>query len=235
MEVFLEGLLWLVDSEHWSGHNAIPLRVREHVLYAVTALAAGAAIAVPVGLWTGHTGRLGNVAINVGNLGRAIPDLGIVAIAAVLIGFGILPVILALTALAIPPLLTNTYTAVRGVDAEVRDAAVGMGFTGWRLLRQVEIPLALPLIFAGVRVSTVQVIATATISGFIGRAGGLGRYIFDGLALLDIPRVVAGAVLVALLGVLADVGLARLQRAVTPKGFAAALAEREAVASPPGG
>lgn len=228
MEVFLEGVLWLVDPEHWSGLNAIPERVGEHVAYATVALVVGAAIAVPIGLWTGHTGRLGNLAINVGNLGRAIPDLGIVAIAAVLIGFGILPVILALIALAIPPLLTNTYTAVRGVDPEVRDAAVGMGFTGWRLLRQVEIPLALPLIFAGLRVSTVQVIATATISGFIGRAGGLGRYIFDGLSAFDTPRVVAGAILVALLGVLADVGLARLQRLATPTGFAAALAEREA-------
>ncbi len=228
MEVFVEGVLWIFDPDNWSGINAIPDRVREHVFYAVVALVVGAAIAVPIGLWTGHTGRLGNLAINIGNLGRAIPDLGIVAIAAVLIGFGILPVILALIALAIPPMLTNTYTGVRGVDADVRDCAVGLGFTGWRLLRQVEIPLALPLIFTGLRVSTVQVIATATISGFIGRAGGLGRYIFDGLSMFDTPRVVAGAILVALLGVLADVGLARLQRAVIPKGYAAALAEREA-------
>lgn len=215
---FLDGLAWLAEPAHWVGPSGIPVRVAEHIAYATFAIVLGALIALPVGLWTGHTGRFGNVAINLGNLGRAVPDLGIVAIAAVLIGFGILPVLIALVALAVPPLLTTTYTAVRGIDPEVRDAAVGIGCTGRELLRRVEIPLALPLVFAGLRIATVQVIATATISGFIGRAGGLGRYIFDGLALFDTPRVVAGALLVATLGVLADVGLAALQRRVTPRG-----------------
>lgn len=215
---FLDGLAWLAEPAHWVGPSGIPVRVAEHIAYATFAIVLGALIALPVGLWTGHTGRFGNVAINLGNLGRAVPDLGIVAIAAVLIGFGILPVLIALVALAVPPLLTTTYTAVRGIDPEVRDAAVGIGCTGRELLRRVEIPLALPLVFAGLRIATVQVIATATISGFIGRAGGLGRYIFDGLVLFDTPRVVAGALLVATLGVLADVGLAALQRRVTPRG-----------------
>lgn len=215
---FLDGLAWLAEPAHWVGPSGIPVRVAEHIAYATFAIVVGALIALPVGLWTGHTGRFGNVAINLGNLGRAVPDLGIVAIAAVLIGFGILPVLIALVALAVPPLLTTTYTAVRGIDPEVRDAAVGIGCTGRELLRRVEIPLALPLVFAGLRIATVQVIATATISGFIGRAGGLGRYIFDGLVLFDTPRVVAGALLVATLGVLADVGLAALQRRVTPRG-----------------
>lgn len=215
---FLDGLAWLAEPAHWVGPSGIPVRVAEHIAYATFAIVLGALIALPVGLWTGHTGRFGNVAINLGNLGRAVPDLGIVAIAAVLIGFGILPVLIALVALAVPPLLTTTYTAVRGIDPEVRDAAVGIGCTGRELLRRVEIPLALPLVFAGLRIATVQVIATATISGFIGRAGGLGRYIFDGLVLFDTPRVVAGALLVATLGVLADVGLAALERRVTPRG-----------------
>lgn len=228
MTFFLDGLVWLADPANWTGINAIPTRVAEHLWYSAAALAVAGAIALPAGLWVGHTRRYAGLVVTTGNLGRAVPDLGIVALAAVLIGFGVLPVILALIALAIPPVLTNTYTGVREVDPQVRDAAEGMGFSGWQLLWRVEAPLALPLVFAGLRTSTVQVIATATIAGFIGQAGGLGRYIFDGIALQDTARVVGGAVLCALLAVAADLALGRAQRRALPRGLALAQAMPEA-------
>lgn len=232
MTVVLDGFVWLADPANWSGINAIPTRVLEHIAYAAVALAVGAALALPAGLWAGHTRRWSTFVVTTGNLGRAIPDLGIVALAAVLIGFGVLPVIIALVALAVPPILTNTYTGVREVDPAVRDAAEGMGLSGRQVLWRVEVPLALPLVFAGLRTSTVQVVATATISGFIGQAGGLGRFIFDGIALQDTPRVVGGAVLCALLAVGADALLARVERLAIPRGIALAGQIPDAAPSP---
>ena len=215
---------WLGDVEHWSGSSGIPNRLLEHVLYSASATLAAAAIALPIGMVLGHTGRFGNLAINVANVGRAIPTFGLIVIAFLLLHFTLLPVFIALVALAIPPILTNTYVGIREVDPEIREAAAGMGMTGAQILRRVEVPVAIPLIMAGIRVSAVQVVATATLAAVAG-FGGLGRFIIDGLAkgvqgrARGLSEVIAGGLLVAIFAIITEVGLGRLQKAVTPRGL----------------
>lgn len=222
---FLQSLVqWLSDPEQWSGSSGIPARVLEHVGYSVLATVIAAIIALPAGMVLGHTGRFGNLAINIANVGRAIPTFGLIIIAFLRLGFNLTAVFIALIALAIPPILTNTYVGIRQVDAEMRDAATGMGMTGAQILWRVEAPVALPLIMAGIRISAVQVVATATLAAVVS-FGGLGRFIIDGLAkgvqgrARGLSEVVAGALLVALLAILTEVALGRVQRAVTPRGL----------------
>ena len=222
---FLSSLAaWFADPAHWSGPNGILARLLEHVGYSLVATLVAAAIALPLGLVLGHTGRFGNLAINVANVGRAIPTFGLIVIAFILLRFSLLPVFIALIALAVPPILTNTYVGIQQVDREIRDAATGMGMTGWQTLWQVEAPIALPLIMAGIRVSAVQVVATATLAAVVS-FGGLGRFIIDGLAqgvqgrARGLSQVVAGALMVAVLAMLTETGLGWLQRVATPRGL----------------
>lgn len=215
---------WFTDPAHWNGSSGIPSRVFQHLAYSASATLAAAVIALPLGLVLGHTGRFGNLAINVANIGRAIPTFGLIVIAFILLRFSLLPVFIALVALAIPPMLTNTYVSIRETDPEAREAAQGMGMSGWQVLWRVEAPIALPLIMAGVRVSAVQVVATATLAAVVS-FGGLGRFIIDGLAqgvqgrARGLPQVVAGALLVAALAILTEFALSRLQRVATPRGL----------------
>ena len=224
MSFFSSLLAWFTDPAHWSGPNGIGWRLAEHIGYSLVATVVAAAIALPVGLALGHTGRFGNLAINVANIGRAIPTFGLIVMAFILLRFSLLPVFIALVALAIPPILTNTYVGIRQVDREIRDAANGMGMTGAQVLWQVEAPIALPLIMAGIRVSAVQVVATATLAAVVS-FGGLGRFIIDGLAqgvqgrARGLSQVVAGALLVALLAMVTEIALGRAQRALTPRGL----------------
>lgn len=226
MGVLSELFAWFSDPAQWSGSGAIPVRVWQHVWYAFVPTAAAATIALPVGVWLGHLGRGGLVAINLSNVGRAVPAFGLLLLVVILSGLGFLPVFVALTALAIPPIVTNSYTAMRAVDAEVKDAAVGMGMTRWERMWQAEIPVALPLILAGIRTSALQVIATATLAAYIG-LGGLGRYIINGLALNDLGQVLGGAILVAALALSVEFLLGRFQGVVVSRG----LAERNAAAN----
>jgi len=175
-------------------------------------------IALPVGIVFGHYGRFGNLAINISNVGRAVPSFAILVIAFQIFGLGDVPIILALTALAIPPMVTNSYVALREVDPDVKDAARGMGYRELAQLLRIELPLAVPLIMAGVRTSAVQVVATATLAALIA-GGGLGRYIVDGLARSDNPRTLAGALLVAALALATELLLAALQRVLVPRGI----------------
>jgi osmoprotectant transport system permease protein len=217
----LGGLVeWFADPANWDGTDGVPNRVFQHVWYSVVATALALVIALPLGLTVGHTGRGGALAINLSNIGRSVPSFGIIILAFLLAGFGFTPALVALTALAIPPIVTNSYVGVRAVDPEVRDSAEGMGLTGWQVLRDVEVPVAMPLIMAGVRTSAVQVVSTATLAAFVG-LGGLGRYIFDGLQTQNLPEVIAGAILVAGLALLTELGLSRVQKAVVPKGLQA--------------
>lgn len=211
-------LAWLTDPAHWSGPSGIPARLLEHVYYSVVATLIAAAIALPIGLWVGHTGRGGALAVNLTNVGRAIPSLGIIMLVYLAAGLGVVPVLVALAALALPPIVTNSYVGVRTVPPAVTDSATGLGLTGWQTLRDVEIPVAMPLIMAGIRTSAVQVVATATIAAFIG-SGGLGRFIIDGLASQVLSEVVAGALLVAALALVTEYGLAAVQKAVVPEGL----------------
>lgn len=229
MDVVVESLVWITDPAQWQGVNGIPARTLEHVGYSFASTLVAMVMALPAGLMVGHIGRFGVLAVNVTNVGRAVPSFGIIILVVVLVGIGFLPVLVALVAFAIPPILTNAYAGVRAVDPEIRDAAEGMGMTGPQVLWRVELPVAMPLVMAGVRTSAVQVVSTATIGAFAG-LGGLGRYIINGFAVQDFAQVFAGAVLVAVLAILVEVALAAVQRVVVPAGVAERNAEAAAQA-----
>jgi len=209
---------WLTDPAHWQGIDGIPTRLGEHVHLSIESVAIGALIALPVGIVLGHYGRFGNLAINISNVGRAVPSFGILVIAFEVFGLGDLPIVIALTALAVPPMVTNSYVAMREVDPDIKDAARGMGYRELAQVLRVELPLAVPLIMAGVRTSAVQVVATATLAALVA-GGGLGRYIVDGLARSDSPRTLAGALLVAALALSTELSLAGLQQVLVPRGI----------------
>ena len=209
---------WFADPAHWSGTNGIPQRLIEHVQLSAESVAIGALIALPIGIALGHYGRFGNLAINISNVGRALPSFGILVIAFQVFGLGDFPIVLSLTALAIPPMLTNSYVALREVDPDVKDAARGMGYRELMQLLRVELPLAVPLVMAGVRTSAVQVVATATLAALIS-GGGFGRYIIDGLAQQDNVKLFAGALLVALLAMATELSLSGLERVLVPRGI----------------
>ena len=217
MDVVSDVISWLTDPAQWSGPDGIPVRTLQHLWYSLLATVIAAAIALPIGIFIGHTGRGALVAVNLTNLGRAIPSLGIIILMFTLVGFGIVPVLVALVALAIPPIVTNSYIGIRSVDRDVREAAEGMGMRGRQVLWQVELPVAMPLIMAGIRTSTVQVVATATLAAFVG-LGGLGRYLIDGLSQRDLAQVVGGAILVAVLSLATELVLGRVQTLVVSKG-----------------
>lgn len=209
---------WFADSAHWSGADGIPQRLAEHVQLSAESVAIGALIALPIGIALGHYGRFGNVAINVSNVGRAVPSFGILVIAFQIFGLGDLPIIIALAALAIPPMVTNSYVALHEVDPDIKEAARGMGYRELAQLMRVELPLAVPLVMAGIRTSAVQVVATATLAAIIA-GGGLGRYIIDGFAQQDYTKLFAGAVIVALLAMATELSLAAVERLLVPRGM----------------
>lgn len=223
MSIFGDTYDWLTTSDNWWGTFGIVNRMEEHVRYSLSAILVATVIALPIGLWLGHLRRFGTLAINVANLGRALPSFAILALSLTIFGLDELPfagpttAFVALVALAIPPILINTYTGMAEVPDGVRDAASGMGHTGFEQARSVELPNALPLILAGIRTSAVQVIATATLAALVG-AGGLGRFIIDGLSIQDYGQLAGGAVLVAVLAILVELGFAGLQRSVVSPG-----------------
>ncbi|WP_066949878.1 ABC transporter permease [Streptomyces lushanensis] len=196
---------WLTSAAHWSGPDGVWHRLGEHLFLTVVCLALSCAVALPVALVLGHLGKGGALAVNVSNAGRAVPTFAVLVLLLLTpIGtYGDWPTIIALVLFAIPPLLTNAYVGMRGVDGDVVQAARGMGMTGSQLLRRVEVPLALPLILTGVRIAAVQLVATATLAALVG-GGGLGRIITAGFNLADTPQVVAGAVLVAVFALLVE-------------------------------
>jgi osmoprotectant transport system permease protein len=189
----------------------------EHLELSLVAMAIACAISIPLGLWLGHIGKGGFLAINASNVGRAVPSLALIAFFVAYIGVGFTNLTLALVLLAIPPILTNAYTAVRQVDRDTVDSARGMGMTGTQIVARVELPLALPLIFGGIRISAVNVIATATIAPLAGVVT-LGDPIINVNTYGDEGRL-AAAILVALLAVATEVLLGAVQRAVTPRGL----------------
>ncbi|MFJ2115818.1 MULTISPECIES: ABC transporter permease [unclassified Streptomyces] len=208
---------WLTTAAHWRGSDGIGDRLAEHLFLTAVCLALSCAVALPVALVLGHLGRGGALAVNLANIGRAVPTFAVLVLLLLTpIGaYGQWPTIIALVLFAIPPLLTNAYTGMRGVDRDVVRAARGMGMTGGQLLRRVEAPLALPLILTGVRIAAVQLVATATLAALVG-GGGLGRIITAGFHLADTPQVVAGAVLVAVFALLVE-GVFEAVRRLAPR------------------
>jgi len=192
----------------------------EHLQLSGVSLAIACAISIPLGLWLGHTGRGGFLAINASNVGRAVPSLALIAFFVAYIGVGFTNVMLALVLLAIPPILTNTYVGVRQVDRDVIDAGSGMGLTGAQVIRRIELPLALATIFGGIRTSAVNVVATATIAPLAGVLT-LGDYILSANVYGPDGRL-AGAILVAVLALATEALFAGVQRLVQPRGLKAA-------------
>ena len=218
MTIIARVLQWFSDPTHWSGPDGVPQRLLEHVQLSAESVLIGAIIALPIGVALGHYGRFGNLAINISNVGRAIPSFGILVIAFQVLGLGDFPIVLSLAALAIPPMLTNSYVALREVDPDVKDAARGMGYRELAQVLRVELPLAVPLLMAGVRTSAVQVVATATLAAIIA-GGGFGRYIIDGLAQQDYTKLFAGAILVAVLALATELSLSGVERLLSPRGI----------------
>jgi osmoprotectant transport system permease protein len=235
----MQVLGWLTDPANWSGPNSIPIRLFQHIEMSVVALVIACLIAVPLGLLVGHTRRGGFFAISTANVGRAIPSFALLVLVFVVVSrvapslaFGFVPTVIALTCLAIPPILTNTTVGIEQVDADSVDAARGMGLSGRQILTRLEIPLATPLIVAGLRTAAVQVVATATLAALIA-GGGLGRFIVDGIALgtLGVPQLVGGAILVAALAIVTEMAFSLLGRAVRPRTSSASSAGHPRVAS----
>jgi osmoprotectant transport system permease protein len=216
------GVNWLVDfftdPANWTGSNAIPLRLLEHLGYSVVALALAALIGVPLGLLIGHTGKGGVLVVVSANVARALPTLGLLVLLVLLFGTAsVWPVLIPLIALAVPPILVNTFEGIRGVDPELRDAAYGMGLRGPQVLGKVLVPVALPLILLGLRLAAVQIVATAAVAAYVG-LGGLGRYIIDGLATQKYEQVVGGSVLIVLFALAAQALFAVAQRVTVSPG-----------------
>ncbi|HEX2810547.1 MAG TPA: ABC transporter permease [Kineosporiaceae bacterium] len=214
---------WLTTAANWSGPDGVPTHLVEHLWYSLLAVAVAAVIALPIGLFIGHTGRGTVLVAGLANALRALPTLGLLILFVILLSPHIsgnavylLPSEVVLVLLAVPPILTNTYAGVQNVPPATRDAAEGMGMTGFGVLAKVELPCALPLLLSGIRAATLQCIATATVAAYVS-LGGFGRYIVDGLAQRDFPQMAAGALLVAVLALLADGLLVVLERvAVSP-------------------
>src|SRR5919201_871173 len=221
MEFLFRVAQWLGDPAHWQGDGGILNRLLEHVEMSAAGMVAAVVIALPLGVVLGHYRVPGELVVNVFNIGQATPAFGILVIAVPIFGIGATPAFVALLALAVPPILQNSIVGIREVDADLKEAARGMGMTPLRLLFRLEMPLALPVIMAGVRTSGVNVVATATIAALVAW-GGLGRFIVDGLSQRDFVQLFAGAVLVAALSLAAEAFLASLQRLATPAGLRAA-------------
>lgn len=200
MSIF--GLLfeWLGNPENWNGPDGVPSRMLEHIWYSFLSLAVATLIALPIGLWVGHKGKGAMLMITIGNAARAIPTLGLLTIMVLVAGIGIVAPLVALVAIAIPPILVNCYQGIRSVDPVLVDSARAMGLTERQVLTNVEIPVALPLVILGLRTAALQVVSTASIAAYVG-LGGLGRYVFDGLATRDFQLVAAGAFLIAILAI----------------------------------
>jgi osmoprotectant transport system permease protein len=211
-------IAWFGDPQHWQGPDGVPQRLLEHVGVSAAALGIACLLAIPLALWLGHVRRGGGLAVNVSNVGRAVPTYAVLVLLVLApepFGLSTLSILVALIVFAIPPILTNTYLGVREVDPAAVDAARGMGMSGPQVLAKVELPLAVPLLMDGVRLAAVQVVATATIAALVA-GGGLGALITDGFGRQDQAEVVAGAICVLVLALTVEGSMALLQRRVNP-------------------
>lgn len=216
---------YLLDPAHWTGSDSIGALVAQHLAYTGIAVLLAAVIGVPIGLYVGHTGKGTFLIAGVANALRALPTLGLIILLVIVIApvFAsdlafVIPSLIVLVLLAIPPIMTNTFAGIRAVDAAAVDAAVGMGYRPLRVLFAVQVPCAMPLILSGFRGATLQVISTATIAAYVS-LGGLGRLIIDGRAQNDYDQMLAGAVLVAALALLVDLGIGLVGRFVVSPGL----------------
>jgi osmoprotectant transport system permease protein len=227
MNFIADAAAWLADPANWSGAAGIPTRLLEHLAVSMTALALAVTIALPVGLLVGHTKRGAAAVVNLANLGRALPTLALITIVLPVtaaidpqLGFKVYPTVIALVVLGIPPILVNTYVGIAGVDAELVESGRAMGLREDQVLRQVEIPVALPVIAGGIRASATQIVATATLGAIFGGVG-LGRYLVEGIAQNDNGKIFGSVTLVAILCLTTEVVFALIQRRATSPGLVA--------------
>jgi osmoprotectant transport system permease protein len=221
MNNFVEAIKFIGRNGQIPGGPPLPTLVHltlETLKIAGIGIGLAVLIALPIGVWLGHIHRGSFIAINLGNIWRALPSLAVLAIGVAFLGIGLRNVELALVVLAVPPIITNAYVAIDGVEEDIVDAARGMGLTGWEILRDVELPLAIPLIFAGIRTAALFVVSTTTIAALTGYSGSLGDVINNETS-YHLPGVLGAAILIALLALAVELTLAAVQRALTPKGL----------------
>ncbi len=207
---------WLTTAAHWHGADGIVVRTIQHVELSAVALGIATVLALPVALWLGHIKRWGFLAVNVTNIGRAVPTFAVLTVLGLTsLGVTSKSVVLALVLFGMPPILTNAYVGIRDVDPGTVEAARGMGMTGFQQLRRVELPLAVPLVLNGIRLAAVQIVATMTIAALVS-GPGLGRIINEGFATQNRPEMEGGALLVVVLALAIELLFALLQRWLDP-------------------
>ncbi|GAA1771234.1 ABC transporter permease [Agromyces humatus] len=220
MNLFLDGIAWILDPANWSGPGSIPQRLWEHVSITALVLVIASAIALPVGAVIGHTGRGREPAVRVSGGLRALPTLGVLTLFGIWLGIGLAAPIIALVILAIPPLLAGAYAGFESVDRRTIDAARAVGMLESQIVGKVELPLGMPIVVGGIRSATLQIIATATLAAYVANEG-LGRFIFEGLKTRDFPQMLGGSILVIILALVIDGLFAVIQRLVVPAGVRA--------------
>jgi osmoprotectant transport system permease protein len=216
---FTDALAWLLDPAHYTGPAGIPTRLGEQLLFTIVTLVFASIIAIPIGFLIGHTGRGRGLAVTISGGFRAIPTLGLLTLVALWIGIGLEAPYVALTVLAIPPILAGAYSGFEAVNRDTIDAARAVGMTELQIVGQVEVPLGLPLLIGGLRSATLQVVATATLAAYVADFG-LGRFLFRGLKTNDYAQMLGGSILVILLALVLEGGFALLQKFVVPRGVA---------------
>ena len=221
--LLLAAFAFIFDPENLFGDKGILPRVVDHLLYTGLSLGAALIVGIPIGLFIGHTGRGKNAVIALTGAFRALPTFGFLLFIILFTGLGLWPLVFVLAVLAIPPIIAGAYSGLDAVNRETIDAARAIGMTEWQILGKVELPLALPLILGGIRNATLQIIATATIAGYVGLTG-LGRFLIEGLAYHDYTLAFAGAILVAALALAADGLFALIQKLVVPHGVSRGMA-----------
>lgn len=226
MNLLEQTAAWLSDPTNWTGAAGIPTRLAEHLVLSMAALVLTVAIALPIGLLIGHTRRGAEFAVNLANIGRALPTLAVITIVLPItaaidpqLGFKVYPTMVALIVLGIPPILVNTYVGISGVDPDLVESARGMGLREGQILTRVEIPVALPVLAGGIRSAATQIVATATLGAIFGGVG-LGRYLVEGIAQNDNGKIFGGVTLVAVLSLVTEGVFAIVQRRVTSPGLA---------------
>jgi osmoprotectant transport system permease protein len=220
MNLFVQGILWVLDPAHYGGVDGIDTRVAQHLLISLGVVAVASIIAIPLGYAIGHTGRGRSLAIGASGAIRALPTLGLLIIIALIVNVGLLAPFIALVVLAIPSILAGAYSGFEAVDRRAIDAARAVGMTELQIVGRVEMPLGLPLLIGGLRTASLQVIATATLADYVG-GGGLGHFIFLGLKTNDYPQMLAGSIIVILLAILSELLFSIVQRLVVPAGVTA--------------
>jgi osmoprotectant transport system permease protein len=219
---FVEAFAWIFSPERLTGSLPLPTAILQHLAFTFGSVLIAALIAIPVGWFIGHTGRGREFAVFLAGAARALPSLGLVVLLVLLLGVSLKTeaAIVAFVLLAIPSILAGAYAGFEAIDRAIIDAGRAMGMTPWQILWRIEVPLGLPILIGGLRIATLQVVATVTIAAYVG-LGGLGYYIIQGIALRDFPEILGSSIVVIALALLLDGVFAVLQRVVVPRGVAA--------------